>query len=241
MSLRQWDSNVLIMRKITCFGFAAAMLFATACSHQEQKEELGTNAVVSFSVGLDSRIDTRAISDGKGVDQLMYAVFNEDGSELVVSKVTINDAASMIERNPTNGGYVDITLPKGHTYKVVFWAQNSECDAYTVSDDMKSLRLTGGLERKVSGEGKVYAVEQEIGKLPILTFGNDTGDLYLAKYTDVNGGKSFIVVNDDPEREHGNPEEAQSMKEECDSLEVQTISVKEDFRDLYAPAPDGID
>ena len=111
----------------------------------------------------------------------------------------------------------------------------------TVSDDMKSLRLTGGLERKVSGEGKVYAVEQEIGKLPILTFGNDTGDLYLAKYTDVNGGKSFIVVNDDPEREHGNPEEAQSMKEECDSLEVQTISVKEDFRDLYAPAPDGID
>ena len=125
------------MRKTICLGVAAAMLFATACSHQEQKEELGTNAVVSFSVGLDSRIDTRAISDGKGVDQLMYAVFNEDGSELVVSKVTINDAASMIERNPTNGGYVDITLPKGHTYKVVFWAQNSECDAYTVSDDMK--------------------------------------------------------------------------------------------------------
>lgn len=125
------------MRKTICLGVAAAMLFATACSHQEQKEELGTNAVVSFSVGLDSRIDTRAISDGKGVDQLMYAVFNEDGSELVVSKVTVNDAASMIERNPTNGGYVDITLPKGHTYKVVFWAQNSECDAYTVSDDMK--------------------------------------------------------------------------------------------------------
>ena len=51
--------------------------------------------------------------------------------------MTVNDAASMIAMNSTNGGYVDITLPKGHTYKVVFWAQNSECDAYTVSDDMK--------------------------------------------------------------------------------------------------------
>ena len=125
------------MRKTICLGVAAAMLFATSCSHQEQKEELGTNAVVSFTVGLDSMIDTRAISDGKGIDQLMYAVFNEDGSELLVSKVTVNDAASMIAMNSTNGGYVDITLPKGHIYKVVFWAQNSECDAYTVSDDMK--------------------------------------------------------------------------------------------------------
>jgi hypothetical protein len=125
------------MKKTICLGLAAAMLFATACSHQEQKEELDTTAVVSFSVGLDSKMGTRAISDGKGIDQIMYAVFNEDGSELLVSKVTIDDAASMIAMNSTNGGYVDITLPKGQTYKVVFWAQNSECDAYTVSDDMK--------------------------------------------------------------------------------------------------------
>ncbi len=30
-----------------------------------------------------------------------------------------------------------ISLAKGHSYQVVFWAQNSECTAYTVSDDMK--------------------------------------------------------------------------------------------------------
>ena len=59
------------MKKTICLGLAAAMLFATACSHQEQKEELDTTAVVSFSVGLDSKMGTRAISDGKGIDQTM--------------------------------------------------------------------------------------------------------------------------------------------------------------------------
>ena len=47
------------------------MLFATACSHQEQKEELDTTAVVSFSVGLDSKMGTRAICDGMGIAQIM--------------------------------------------------------------------------------------------------------------------------------------------------------------------------
>lgn len=125
------------MKKTICLGFAAAALLAASCSVEEQKAQLDNEAVVSFSIALENQISTRAISDGKGIDQLMYAVFNEDGSELLVSKVTINDAASMIERNSTNGGYVDITLPKGQVYQVVFWAQNSECDAYTVSDDMK--------------------------------------------------------------------------------------------------------
>lgn len=124
------------MKKTICLGLAAALL-AASCSVEEQKAQLDNEAVVSFSIALENQISTRAISDGKGIDQLMYAVFNEDGSELLVSKVTINDAASMIERNSTNGGYVDITLPKGQVYQVVFWAQNSECDAYTVSDDMK--------------------------------------------------------------------------------------------------------
>lgn len=125
------------MKKTICLGLAAAALLAASCSVEEQKAQLDNEAVVSFSIALENQISTRAISDGKGIDQLMYAVFNEDGSELLVSKVTINDAASMIERNSTNGGYVDITLPKGQVYQVVFWAQNSECDAYTVSDDMK--------------------------------------------------------------------------------------------------------
>lgn len=124
--------------KRTIFSFAAAVLVAVSCSVEEQNVQLSDDtAVVSFSIGIENQIDTRAISDGNGIDQLMYAVFNEDASEVVVSKVTIDDAASMISRNSTNGGYVDITLPKGEVYQVVFWAQDSTCDAYTVSDDMK--------------------------------------------------------------------------------------------------------
>lgn len=125
------------MIRKTIISMAAAVLLAASCSVEEHKAEFEDTAVVSFSIGMNVKMDTRAVSDGKGIDQLMYAVFNEDGSELVVSKVTIDDAASMIDRNTTNGGYVDITLPKGQVYQVVFWAQNSQCEAYTVSDDMK--------------------------------------------------------------------------------------------------------
>ena len=125
------------MRKSIFGGLAAAALLAVSCSVEEQKAQLDNEAVVSFSIALDHQIDTRAISDGNGVDQLMYAVFNEDGTKLVRSKVTIDGAADMIGRNHTNGGYVDVTLPKGKTYQFVFWAQSSECYAYTVSDDMK--------------------------------------------------------------------------------------------------------
>lgn len=194
------------MRKTICFGVAAAMLFATACSHQEQKEELDTNAVVSFSVGLDSRIDTRAISDGNGIDQLMYAVFNEDGSELVVSKVTINDAASMISRNSTNGGYVDITLPKGHTYQVVFWAQNSGCDAYTISDDMKVIVDYAGLNNDEArdaffGATMPFKLDRHLSKEIVLkrpfaqvNVGTFSSELEYVKEFDVEASQSAATI-----------------------------------------------
>lgn len=119
------------------FTLAAISLLAVSCSKEETPEEVANLATVSFSVALDSQIDSRAISDGSGIDQLMYAVFDGNNEQVIIEKVTINNAAGLISRNLTNGGFVDISLPKGGTYKVAFWAQNSACEAYTVSSDMK--------------------------------------------------------------------------------------------------------
>ena len=62
----------------------------------------------------------------------MYAIFNEDGSKVIVSKETLSDISSL-----NNGYSLDLSLSKGQTYKAVFWAQNSQCDAYSVSDNME--------------------------------------------------------------------------------------------------------
>ena len=76
---------------------------------------------------------TRASSDGTGATQLSWAVFNDQG-ELIHKKATKENVTSLL----TKDGYtMSITLAKGQTYRVAFWAQNPECEAYTISDDMK--------------------------------------------------------------------------------------------------------
>ena len=110
---------------------AAGMLFATSCSNDElDMVQSGNEAQVTFSLGLEGGIDTRAISDGKSADVLMYAVFDEEGNRInTIQKVSRTGVTFPTTEN--------ITLAKGQTYKVAFWAQDEDCEAYTVSDDMK--------------------------------------------------------------------------------------------------------
>ncbi|MEE1317086.1 MAG: DUF6562 domain-containing protein [Prevotella sp.] len=109
---------------------AVGMLFVTSCASDElTSSQTGGEATVSFSLALEDGIDTRAISDGSGADVLMYAVFDEDGKRISgISKVEKTGVSF-----PTRE---EITLAKGQTYKIAFWAQDADCQAYEVSDDM---------------------------------------------------------------------------------------------------------
>ena len=58
---------------------AASMLFATSCSNDELDVVQSENeAQVTFSLGLEGGIATRAISDGTGAKKLVYAVYKLD-------------------------------------------------------------------------------------------------------------------------------------------------------------------
>ena len=110
---------------------AAGMLLATSCSNDElDVVQSGNEAQVTFSLGLEGGIATRAISDGTGADVLMYAVFDKDGKR-------INTIQKVSKTKVTFPTTEKITLAKGQTYKVAFWAQDEDCEAYTVSDDMQ--------------------------------------------------------------------------------------------------------
>ena len=112
---------------------AAGMLFATSCSNDElDAVQSGNEAQVTFSLGLEGGIATRAISDGQTANRLVYAVFDEEGT-----RITTIDKVDKEASFPTTE---NITLAKGQTYKVAFWAQNSATSAYVLDDDMISLK-----------------------------------------------------------------------------------------------------
>lgn len=113
------------------FGFAAlaGMLFVNSCSDdlQTPTTDYDNAYEVSFSVGVEHKISSRAISDGTATDQLVYQLFDAQGNPVTAQPVVLNNVTFP---------YNDLTLRlvKGQTYQIAFWAQNSKCDAYDVTD-----------------------------------------------------------------------------------------------------------
>ena len=119
------------MNKKYYYGlFAAGMLFATSCSNDELTQvQSGEYAEVSISLGVEEVAGSRAIGDGSGADELYYSVFDADGNRITTIQQVHRENVDF----PTTE---TITLAKGQTYKVAFWAQNKACQAYTVSPEM---------------------------------------------------------------------------------------------------------
>ena len=119
---------------------AAGMLFATSCSNDElDAVQSGNEAQVTFSLGLEGGIATRAISDGTGAKKLVYAVYklDADGNPVLQKVVGSNNDGQFVDTEAFDAGLtetVSVTLAKGQTYQVAFWAQNPNCTAYTTTD-----------------------------------------------------------------------------------------------------------
>ena len=83
---------------------------------------------------------------------------------------------------------------------------------------------------------KVTVIEQEIGEQPVLCFGNSSGDAAMANFT-INNNKykagAYMLCCDDVERENGNVEKADKMRESCEKNGYTAISMKEDWKTIY--------
>ena len=117
-------------KKMFVMFAVAGMLLATSCSNEDSLELSGNKALVTFSIGLENAMNTRAISDGSGVDKLIYAVFDKEGNRVAQS----DDSAEF----PFEKTFY---LMKGEQYTAVFFAQNEECTAYKISDDYKTITV----------------------------------------------------------------------------------------------------
>ncbi len=102
--------------------------------------------------------------------------------------------------------------------------------------DGDQLVFTGGFIQKDLNANKVIYIEREIGKRPVLAFGNSGSDTSMMNYTISGENKykslAFMVVADDAVREWGK-QDWNEMSEEYRSMGYIPVSMKNDFATIY--------
>lgn len=91
-------------------------------------------------------------------------------------------------------------------------------DKYNMSQD-ETVVLAEPLLQETAKTGKSIAIEREIGKRPILAFGNSSGDYSMLNYAQSNPdhkGMGVLVLCDDLEREYGDAERAKEQTAEAE-------------------------
>ncbi len=121
---------------------AAAMLFTASCSNDESGAD--GDAFVSFALNLDGVTSTKAdpvIGKGTKVNTLMYSIYelkkDQDGKV-----ISTNYLSTVPAKTVTFPATEVIRLAKNKDYKVVFWAQSSECGAYSVDPETMEVSVS---------------------------------------------------------------------------------------------------
>lgn len=108
---------------------AFAVLSLSACSNDDYLLQTeGESVSITFRPTLGSELNTRAIGDATGIDRLTVAVY--EGTQTLSKKFSFSEEWDIVKRNG-----IALTLIEGHSYKILFWAENSENSAYTITDD----------------------------------------------------------------------------------------------------------
>ena len=109
-------------------------------------------------------------------------------------------------------------------------------DSHTMASDERIL-LSAPLDEVECGKtGKPLAIAREIGKYPVLAFGNSSGDFAMLNYAEGNPshvGMGFLVVCDDTQREYGDAEKAAECLDEAKAQGWTAISMADDWATIY--------
>ncbi len=121
----------------------------------------------------------------------------------------------------------------GSTFSLCATAQGDKQGRdYNITAEDEIL-MEGNLVSKTQKLNKVISIIQEIGQVPVLAFGNTSGDFSMGTYVVKNGGKAYMLLCDDTDRDYGDLKVAEKFRGECEALGFETISMKEDFATIY--------
>ena len=104
---------------------------------------------------------------------------------------------------------------------------------YTSGD---TLIRTDNLIIKNLKTNKVLQIAQEIGRQPVLSFGNSSGDVSMHNYVLYNNryrSAAFQLIADDGVRDYGNPEKGPELREKWEGMGFNVISMANDWKIIY--------
>ena len=129
-------------RYIRSLILAFAVLSLSACSNDDYLLQTeGENVSITFHPTLGGELSTRTIGDATGIDRLTVAVY--EGSQTLSKKFSFSEEWDIVKRNG-----IALTLIEGRSYKILFWAENSENSAYTITGDG---RITVNYDNYING------------------------------------------------------------------------------------------
>ena len=114
--------------------------------------------------------------------------------------------------------------------------EGETADDYNMGSDEEILLAAPLDEVECGKSGKPAAIAREIGKRPVLAFGNSSGDYSMLNYAEGNpdhAGMGFFVVCDDTEREYGSDEKAAEYYEEVEKEGWTPFSMANDWKTIY--------
>ncbi len=165
----------------------------------------------------------------------------ENGFEIWVISGTERTTTRAIVANSPIKDYVEPEHVIGTDFEVKQKGHEDEPSNMNFKyENGDELVLTGGFIQKNLNCNKAIYVEREIGKRPVLAFGNSGSDTSMMNYAidsrNPYKAEAYMIVADDSEREWGK----QNWEEKSADYEAKgfiPISMKDDFSVIY---PDGI-
>lgn len=106
---------------------------------------------------------------------------------------------------------------------------------YTMGKEEDIIR-TDELIIKNLKNNKVMQINQEIGKTPVLSFGNSGGDAAMHNFCLGNTRYKtavFMLIADDPDRDHANRDKALKLGTQWREAGYHVISMRDDFKTIY--------
>ena len=152
--------------------------------------------------------------------------------------VYINSGAERYQLRAMIDGHIDIppTNIIGSEYDIVATNQGDiQGHEYTYQNE-DDFSFNNSNYRDNYRTNKIIGIIREIGKHPILLFGNSDGDRDMAKYV-MNNKKypslAFMICCDDTDRERGDEQKAEKMRQACQENGWVPISMKKDWITIY--------
>ena len=169
--------------------------------------------------------------------ELIEYLYDEGFAIYVVSGTETTTVRAVVDNSPYKK-YVLADHIIGSEFEIK--VKGNEDQASNMSYNYESgdeLVFTGKLTQKNLNANKVIEISKQIGKKPVLSFGNAGSDASMCTYAISNNkypAEAYMLVADDNIRDWGEPENWESKSTDFSSQGFTPISMKNEFVSIYS-------